>query len=78
MDDTERTHVAAAIEDAIHSFEQAERARDAEALLAHFAPVPEFHIYSDGTRLSYDAMSAHIRAAFPTLRSRHRFLSLRP
>jgi len=35
----------------MQSFEQAERARDSDALIAHFAAIPEFHIYSDGTRL---------------------------
>jgi hypothetical protein len=51
------------------SFEQAERGRNAETLLAHFARVPEFHIYSDGNRLPYDAMAAYIRETFPTLRA---------
>ena len=69
MDDTQRKRVTAAVEAAMHSFEQAERARDAEALIAHFAPTPDFHIYSDGNRLSYDAMAAYIRETFPTLRS---------
>lgn len=53
----------------MRSFEEAERARDAEALLAHFAAVPEFHIYNDGNRLSYDDMAGYVRATFPTLRS---------
>jgi ketosteroid isomerase-like protein len=69
MDDTQKGRVTAAIRDAMHSFERAERERDAEALIAHFAPVPEFHIYSDGDRLSHDAMAAYIRDTFPTLRS---------
>jgi len=69
MDDTQRKRVAASVEDAMRSFEHAERARDAEALIAHFAAIPEFHIYSDGTRLSYDDMTAYIRSTFPTLRS---------
>lgn len=69
MDERQRKRVAAAVEDALHSFEQAERARDAEALIAHFATVATFHIYSDGNRLSYDAMAAYIRETFPTLRS---------
>src|SRR3954469_1119817 len=69
MDETQRKRVAAAVEDAMHSFEQAERARDAEGLIAHFAAIPQFHIYSDGTRLSYDEMAAYIRRTFPTLRS---------
>ena len=53
----------------MHAFEQAERAIDAEALIAHFAATPEFHIYSDGARLSYDEMTAYIRRSFSTLRS---------
>jgi uncharacterized protein (TIGR02246 family) len=69
MDDTQRNEVTAAIQGAMHSFGQAERARDAEALLAHFAPVPDFHLYSDGVRLSYDAVAAGVRQTFPTLRS---------
>jgi ketosteroid isomerase-like protein len=69
MDDMQRKQVATSVERAMHSFEQAERARDAEALIAHFAAVPEFHIYSDGTRLSYDEMASYIRSTFPTLRS---------
>jgi ketosteroid isomerase-like protein len=69
MDDTQRKQVIIAVEAAMHSFEQAERGRNAEALLAHFAPVPEVHIYSDGNRLSYDAMAAYIRETFPTLRA---------
>ena len=69
MDDTQRKQVTAAVEDAMHSFERAERARDAESLIAHFAAIPEFHIYSDGIRLSYDEMAAYIRETFPTLRA---------
>jgi len=69
MDETKRKQVTAAVESAMHSFEQAERARDAETLIAHFAAVPQFHIYSDGNRLSYDDMAGYIREAFPTLRS---------
>src|SRR5437867_12283019 len=68
-DDTQRKRITVAVEDAIHSFERAERARDAEALIAHFAAIPEFHIYSDGARLSYDEMTALVRRTLPTLRS---------
>ena len=53
----------------MHAFEQAERTRDAEALIATFARLPEFHVYSDGDRLSYDAITDYIRDVFPTLRS---------
>ena len=69
MDNSLRKSVTAAIEDAVRSFEQAEHARDAESLISHFAAIPEFHIYSDGTRLSYDEMAAYVRESFPTLRA---------
>ena len=61
--------IEAAVLAAVRSFEDAERARDADALLAHFARTPDFHIYSDGQRLSYDAMATYVRQVFPTLRS---------
>ena len=69
MDDLQRQRARLAVEQAMQSFEQAERERNAEALIAHFASIPEFHIYSDGKRLSYDAMAAYIREVFPTLRA---------
>ena len=69
MDDTQRKLVEAAVREAMEAFERAERGLDADALIATFAPVPGFHIYSDGKRLSYDAMTSYIRDAFPTLRS---------
>ena len=69
MDDAEREEIVAAVERAVHSFEDAERETDADALLAHFAPVPEFHIYSDGQRISHEAMTAYIRESFPALQS---------
>jgi ketosteroid isomerase-like protein len=69
MDDMQRKQVTVAVQEAMHSFEQAERGRNSEALLAHFARVAEFHIYSDGNRLTYDAMAAYIRETFPNLRA---------
>ncbi len=63
------THVSNAVRDAMRSFEEAERARDAEAVIAHFAAIPGFHIYSDGTRLSYDEMTGFVRQMFPMLQS---------
>jgi ketosteroid isomerase-like protein len=69
MKDAERQHVVIAIEAAMRSFAEAERARDAAALIAHFAPVPEFHVYNDGDRLTYESMVAGLRATFPTLKA---------
>lgn len=53
----------------MRSFEAAERARDAEGLIAHFAAVPDFHLYNDGQRVTYDDMVAGLRRTFPSLRS---------
>jgi ketosteroid isomerase-like protein len=44
MDDTQRKLVEAAVREAMEAFERAERGLDADALIATFAPVPEFHI----------------------------------
>jgi ketosteroid isomerase-like protein len=53
----------------VRSFEAAERARDAEALVAHYASVPEFYFYHDGRRASYDVMVAGVRKALPAVQS---------
>jgi ketosteroid isomerase-like protein len=69
MDTATREEISASVEAAMRSFEKAERALDVEALLSHFADVPDFHIYSDGERLSYQGMIANIRAGLPKLRA---------
>jgi len=69
MNANECNQVTSAVQEAMCSFENAERARDAEALCAHFARVPQFHIYIDGARVSYDEITALIRQTFPTLLS---------
>lgn len=69
MNEPERNRIVQAIEQAMRSFEAAERALDADRLVRHFAPVPDFHLYNDGVLLSYDAVTAGVRNAFPTLRS---------
>lgn len=69
MDETEKARIVASVRAEMRSFEAAERRRDAEGLLSHFAPGPEFHVYSDGQRLTYEAMAAGVRQAFPGLRS---------
>lgn len=55
--------------DAMRSFEAAERSLDAGRLLRHFASGSDFYMYNDGQRLSYDAMAAGVRAAFPKFQS---------
>ena len=69
MDETRRNETVAAVEAAMRSFEAAERARDPERLVALFAPVPDFRVYNDGERITYDVMVAGVRQTFPTLRS---------
>jgi uncharacterized protein (TIGR02246 family) len=69
MDESQRHHVAHSVEQAMQSFEAAERALDAEGLIGHFAGGPDFYIYNDGHRLTYDVMASAVRGAFPTLQS---------
>ena len=69
MDDAQRSAIVAEVEGRIRSFESAQRARDAEGLLAHFASSAGFHLYNDGHRVGYEAMAAGVRLAFPSLRS---------
>lgn len=69
MDESQRTRITQAIEQAMRSFEAAERALDAERLIGHFAAVPDFYLYNDGDRLTYEVVSAGVRGTFPTLRS---------
>jgi hypothetical protein len=69
MESAEREAIASAVSARARSFEAAERARDPEQLLAHYAAVPEFHFYHDGRRVNYDVMAAGIRKALPGVRS---------
>src|SRR6266699_110711 len=67
IDDELRAETARDIEDSMRSFEAAERSLDAERLISHFADVPEFHMHSDGERISFAAMAAGVRSGFHTL-----------
>ena len=69
MEDRQRDTIVAAIEERIRSFESAERDLDPERALAHFASVPEFHVYNDGRLLAYDEVAAAMRGGFPKVRS---------
>jgi uncharacterized protein (TIGR02246 family) len=69
MDDSVRSQIVQAVQQRVRSFEAAERALDAEGLIGHFSPQPEFYMYNDGHRLSFDMMATGARGAFPTLRS---------
>jgi ketosteroid isomerase-like protein len=69
MDTAEQEAVIAAVNGRIRSFEAAERARDVEGLLAHYAPRPEFYFYHDGRRATYDIMTEGVRKALPAVSS---------
>jgi ketosteroid isomerase-like protein len=61
--------VVAAVRSRMTSFEAAERARDADALLAHFADAPGFRFFNDGHAVTYAQLAEMIRSTFPTLRA---------
>ena len=61
--------VRAAVERGMASFESAERALDADALIAHFLDGQDFYMHNDGQRLTRDTIAAGVSHAFPTLRS---------
>jgi ketosteroid isomerase-like protein len=69
MDTAGRDATIAAVTARIRSFEAAERARDAERLVAHYAAGPEFYFYHDGRRATYDVMATGVRKALPAVRS---------
>ena len=65
----EQEAIKAAVTARVRSFEAAERARDVEELVAHYASVPEFYFYHDGRRATYDVMATGVRKALPAVRS---------
>ena len=69
MESAQRDAIVAAVIARVRSFEAAERARDPERLLAHYASAPECRFYHDGRRASYDIIAAGVRGALPGVRS---------
>ena len=69
MESPQREAIMAAVDARVRSFEAAERARDSEQLLAHYASGLEFHFYHDGRRANYDVIAAGVRKALPGVRS---------
>ncbi len=65
LTETERTNIAAAVDSATRSFQEAERARDAERTVAHLAP--DFYMYVDGVRTTYAESVEMISQSMPTL-----------
>ncbi len=64
LSETERGAIEASVDSATRAFQAAERARDAERTIAHLAP--DFYMYNDGVRSSYDSVVASIRSTFGT------------
>ena len=62
--EAERRAVEAEVDSATRAFEDAERSRDAERIIAHLAP--GFYMYGDGVRAGYDSVAASIRSSMPT------------
>jgi hypothetical protein len=69
MEKAQRDDVISAVSARVRSFATAERARDAEQLLAHYAAGPECHFYHDGRRANYDLIAGGVRKALPGVRS---------
>ena len=65
LSEANRTTIAAAVDSATLAFQAAERARDPERTIAHLAP--DFSMYIDGVRTSYDAIVENIRSTMGTL-----------
>jgi ketosteroid isomerase-like protein len=69
MNERDRVQVEEAVTSRMASFEAAERALDASALVEHFSAATDFYMYNDGQRLTRQAMCDGVTQAFPTLRS---------
>jgi ketosteroid isomerase-like protein len=69
MENAQREAIVAAVEARMRSFEAAERDRDAERAIAHFAAVPDFHVYNDGRLVTYEQVAAAVRGGFSRVRS---------
>lgn len=61
----ERAAIASEVDSATRAFETAQRDRNAERMLAHFAP--DFSMRVDGVRMGYDSVAASIRSSVPEL-----------
>ena len=66
LTDAERQVIAASVDSATRAFESAQRALDAERVVAHLAT--DFFMYVDGRRVVYDSTVAQIRQTFRTFR----------
>lgn len=52
------------VDSAMRAFEAAERSLDVEGMISFFGDVPEFRMYMDTRRITYDALVAQLPAGF--------------
>jgi ketosteroid isomerase-like protein len=69
LTEAQRRVITTSVDSAMRSFEAAERARDADRMLAHFVSGPEFRLYNDGQRVDYAAMAAQLHTGLGGLKS---------
>ncbi len=65
LTDTERHAIAATVDSVMGAFEEAERNRDPERLIAFLAG--DFYMYADGVRSGYDSVAASMRRNLGTM-----------
>jgi ketosteroid isomerase-like protein len=68
VNEQDRIQIRDAVERRMASFEAAERALDALALVQHFSDAGDFYMYNDGQRLTFASVAAAVGQAFPMLR----------
>ena len=68
MTEPEINRVRDAVRRGMSSFEDAERALDADALVGHFSAAGGFYMHNDGVRNTRDEVVTGVAQAFPTLR----------
>ncbi len=66
LDDQARAAIAASVDSATRAFEDAERARDADRVIAHLGP--DFYMYNDGLRTDRAATVESIRSSLGSFR----------
>jgi ketosteroid isomerase-like protein len=65
LSDEERTSIAASVDSAMRTFQQAERDLDVERVIDHMAP--DFYMYNDGVRVDYSSTTTQMRQFMTTL-----------
>ena len=65
MQEEERARIEKDVRARVDAFQEAERQRDPDAIVAFLAP--DFYMYMDGVRADYDTVAAQIRSTMPSL-----------